>query len=1167
DLVFAANLGNNVSGDGRLDIDYGGGALSGPSGLSLDQRTAFTIEMRLNFDALMGSGWDMELVGQYDGWDQNGFYITIYDGKLEYNQYSGGSWQGGAETAPNVLETGKDQMLSVVVDNGNVTIYLDGSVVATGTAPSPMVDSSANLTFLSNFDGQASEIRIWDDARSQTEIQDSLHTDLSGHESNLLGLYEFNDGSGTTVTDATGNGYDLTLNDTSASWISGNELPAIEVEPLGALVVNTQGATDEYAGISNFSGFGTADWTFETSFSTASVGHDQALVSYATSTQDNKFLLMYTTSGSIGVYKDGALATLGSNLGLDDGDKHTVSVAYDGSTGYAYLYVDGSSVGSFQFATYGMASGGTLIFGQEQDSLGGGFQSDQQFEGEIYEARFWSDIRTGTEISNNWNTTLSNPSTQGNLVSNWQFLNGSTEDLRGSNDMTLYNGAAVANTGIAAGVVVANVASVVDADAGDGFTYALTDDAGGKFAIGAETGEISLVADHDTSSAYSDTVTVEVTDTGGNTYTETVGIQFGTSGNDSLTGTAGTDIIYGFDGADVLDGGDGDDVLVGDNGTGGTPALILNTTDTDDYAIASNMNDFPSNAITLEMTFSATSMSSDGAIFASYAISTQSNDFVLMAKNASATAAWGGMSTGNDNFAILLGNNGIDFGVSSAAYFDGEEHAIAVSFDSSTGTAKLYLDGALVSTKTAQQGYTFTAGGSLVFGQEQDSVGGSFDANQIFKGTMDDIRLFNDIRTATEIAANHDTQLADPANEQGLVSNWQFDSNSSTTVTDLAGNHDLTLTNGASVDWADSAPEFMMRTGSSNPFNGIDIGDNSKPTFVDIDNDGDLDMFVGEYDGNINFYTNTGSNTNPIYTLSTASYNGIDIGTNATPTFVDIDNDGDMDMFVGETDGNINYYKNTGTASSPTWTSGATNPLGWGNTGGESQIVFIDFDKDGDMDVFAGAQDGTIWYAENTGTASAAVFNSGAAIQNPFGLTDVGGFSKIALADIDNDGDYDLISGETSGNLYYYENVGSVGSASFTTRLTNPFGLSDVGDWSNTEFADIDGDGDADLIVGENAGNINYFENVTAKSNNDTLTGGAGNDTLIGGAGADTFDGGTGTDTVDYSGSAVAITVNLATGSGTAGDALGDTFTSIEGIVASDHDDYVFGTNTTGVTV
>jgi Ca2+-binding RTX toxin-like protein len=94
----------------------------------------------------------------------------------------------------------------------------------------------------------------------------------------------------------------------------------------------------------------------------------------------------------------------------------------------------------------------------------------------------------------------------------------------------------------------------------------------------------------------------------------------------------------------------------------------------------------------------------------------------------------------------------------------------------------------------------------------------------------------------------------------------------------------------------------------------------------------------------------------------------------------------------------------------------------------------------------------------------------------------------------------------------------------------------------------------ADNLVG-GVGN----DTLTGNDGMDTLEGDAGNDLIIGGAGADSIDGGADTDTVSYSGSAAAVAINLAAGSGSGGDAAGDTIANVENIIGSAFNDVISG--------
>jgi hypothetical protein len=96
--------------------------------------------------------------------------------------------------------------------------------------------------------------------------------------------------------------------------------------------------------------------------------------------------------------------------------------------------------------------------------------------------------------------------------------------------------------------------------------------------------------------------------------------------------------------------------------------------------------------------------------------------------------------------------------------------------------------------------------------------------------------------------------------------------------------------------------------GADNPFDGMNFGNYAAPTSLDMDNDGDLDMVVGNYDGNLAYLKNTGTNTNPVYTQQLGAdnpFDGMKFGSYAAPTSLDMDNDGDLDMEVGNSAGNI----------------------------------------------------------------------------------------------------------------------------------------------------------------------------------------------------------------------------------------------------------------------
>ncbi|WP_175429714.1 Ig-like domain-containing protein [Azospirillum argentinense] len=270
-------------------------------------------------------------------------------------------------------------------------------------------------------------------------------------------------------------------------------------------------------------------------------------------------------------------------------------------------------------------------------------------------------------------------------------------------------------------------------------------------------------------------------------------------------------------------------------------------------------------------------------------------------------------------------------------------------------------------------------------------------------------------------------------------------------------------------------PTFTLE--GTNPFGLGDVGDNATPIFVDIDGDGDLDALVGNFASKIVFYRNIGTATQPTFTLEGSNPFGLNtVGSGgAQPTFADLDGDGDLDALVGTAGGNTYFYRNIGTVTQPTFTLEGSNPFGLSRAGFGSSVELADIDGDGDLDALIGVDDGHTVFYRNVGTATQPTFTLEAT--NPFGLGNVGFSATPKLLDIDGDGDLDALIGNGDGQTFFYRNVGTAAAPTFVLEGTNPFGLGDVGDNATPIFVDIDGDGDLDALIGNTDGDTVLFRN------------------------------------------------------------------------------------------
>lgn len=280
----------------------------------------------------------------------------------------------------------------------------------------------------------------------------------------------------------------------------------------------------------------------------------------------------------------------------------------------------------------------------------------------------------------------------------------------------------------------------------------------------------------------------------------------------------------------------------------------------------------------------------------------------------------------------------------------------------------------------------------------------------------------------------------------------------------------------------ESTPIFEFKNKSFLQNQMIDMGEGARPVFFDANADGLLDILIGNYgyfiesgnfDSKLGLFLNNGTSTKPSFVLINTDYSNLsELNFNGVyPTFGDMDSDGDEDMIIGDEEGNLHLFINTASIGLPAEFS-LSKPVFMNIDVGETAMPqIIDVNRDGKLDLLVGEISGTLNYFENTGTDEDALFNS-LPTNDFFGSIDVmpeccSGYSAPFLTE-DSVGNYLLYVGSETGWLYQFNNIEGNIDGSFA--IVDSLFLDGLN--ATISGADINNNGQIELIYGEYAGGI-----------------------------------------------------------------------------------------------
>ncbi len=301
--------------------------------------------------------------------------------------------------------------LTLVADgNGHTRMYIDGSyhnrVSAITTGDVEYIGTSSDDTSGETIGAGVDEVILFDSAFSDSQVQDLYNNEAAGNNwdgsprtcpyCGPTANYRMDEcrwtGTAGEVLDSSPNGYNGTPYN-AATTTNGGIL-------CHAATFNRNGTSD-YAVLDNRAIDGAQDFTFMGWFRSPKAGN-QVLISGAASSNANEWLLWHNGSSTIQTFLFGSAVSYTLPYAINDDQWHHIVWERSGTT--ESLYLDGSLVSSNTRSANPIAvDTGGLMIGQEQDCVGGCFQSGQVFVGEIDELLFYGYALPGSSIQSIYN--------------------------------------------------------------------------------------------------------------------------------------------------------------------------------------------------------------------------------------------------------------------------------------------------------------------------------------------------------------------------------------------------------------------------------------------------------------------------------------------------------------------------------------------------------------------------------------------------------------------------------------------------------------------------------------------------------------------------------------------------------------------------------------------